>query len=50
MKLIIQQLPVKAEWRNAHITPCDLAEKIYQNIIYKKQIFLKAYHQNLTYF
>ena len=38
MRLIIGQLPIKAEWRDAHVAPWDLAEAICQNIIYKKPI------------
>ena len=38
MRLIIGQLPIKAGWRDAHITPWDLKEAICQNIISKKAI------------
>ena len=38
MRLIIGQLPIKAGWRDAHVVPWDLAEAIWQNIIYKKPI------------
>ena len=38
MRLIIQQLPIKAGWRDAHLAPWDLAKAIFQNIIYKKPI------------
>ena len=38
MRLTIGQLPIKAGWRDAHITTWDLKEAICQNIISKKAI------------
>ena len=48
MRLIIGQLPITAGWRDAHVAAWNLAEAIWQNIIYKKQLFLMVYHQNVT--
>ena len=38
MRLIIEQLPIKAGWRDAQVASWDLAEAICQNIIYKNPI------------
>ena len=38
MKLIIEQLPKKAGWSDAHVVPWDLAKAICQSIIFKKPI------------
>ena len=38
MRLIIEQLPKRAGWSDAHVAPWDLAEAICQSIIYKKPI------------
>ena len=38
MTLIIEQFPIKAGWRVSHVAPWNLAEAIWQNIVYKKTI------------
>ena len=38
MRLIIEQLPKKAGWSDAHVTPWDLAKAICQSMIYRKPI------------
>ena len=38
----------RKRWVERYSWPWDLAEPICQNIIYKNQLFLMTYHQNLT--
>ena len=38
MRLIIEQLPKKAGWSDAHVTLWDLAKAICQSMIYRKPI------------
>ena len=39
MRLIVEQLPIKPGWRDAHVAPWDLVQAIWQKHLQKTNCF-----------